>query len=1147
MSLKFSKQIIMRFALCLILCCPVISMVAAEEATSQTKKETGISISLTDASVSSVIEAIKKETGYDFLYNNEYLSQLGHITVNLGSATLQQVFQSVTSQTGLEFHKMDDNSFIVASPKESAKTNASAARVQQDIRVTGSVFDNLGNLMPGVTINVRGTTIGTSTDANGEYSITAPSDTSVLQFWYIGYKMQEIVVGNRRSIAVTMRESTTELSEVSIVAFGTQKKESVIASITTIKPSELKVPSSNLTTAFAGRVAGLISYQTSGEPGKDNASFFIRGITSFGAESKKDPLILIDGVELSNEDLARLNTDDIATFSIMKDAAATALYGARGGNGVIYVTTKEGREGKITVNARIENSFSSPTKRIELADPVTYMRMQNEAVITRNPLGQPLYSSEKIYMTERGLYPEIFPATNWYETIMKNVATNQRANVSLSGGGNIARYYIAANITNDNGNIKVDKRNNFNSNISLKKIDVRSNINLKLTKTTDFGILMNATFDDYTGPIDGGEAIYNKVMQANPVYFKPYYEPDEQFKYAKHILFGNYGTGNYINPYAEVMKGYREYSRNLMNVQFTAKQDLNMITEGLQARGRLNFQRRSEYSVNRNYNPYFYNISFYNLTENYYQLTRMNPEDGTEFISYNPGARSIYAYFYLEGVLEWQRTLAEKHSAGALITYTMSENRNALASDLQLSLPQRNIGVAGRFTYNFDKRYFAEFDFGYNGSERFDISHRWGFFPSGVVGWMISNERFFEPLKKYVNDLKIRASYGLSGQDQIGSDLDRFYFLSQVNLSANRDVNWGLNLNYNPKGVEVVRYANKDIGWETSYTKNAALELSLKNGFSMITEVFHKRTKNILIDRVIPNTMGILPAVKANLGIGENKGIDIELNYEKSFNKDFWAIARGTFTYAASNVIQWEEPDYSKTPWRSRVGQPIDRAWGYIAERLFIDDKEVYNSPTQFGIYSAGDIKYHDVNGDGRITDLDLVPMGYPLSTPEIVFGFGPSLGYKGFDLSFFFQGSARKSFFFSPSITPFIDSNPDDGLIGQNAIIKAFADSYWSENNMNPYAMWPRLANYVVDNNNRNSTWFLQDATFIRLKNAEIGYKLPEKWLKKVKLTNFRIYVSGTNLACWSPFKLWDPEMAGNGLGYPLQRVINVGINIGL
>lgn len=1025
------------------------------------------------------------------------------------------------------------------------------AKVQQSSKFKGKISDTGGDPLPGATVQIKGSTKGVIADMDGNFEFDDCPLNSTLVVSYIGMETKEIKYTGQKFLNIVMEAKTDELEEVTVVAFAKQKKESVLSSITTVKPAELKVPSSNLTTAFAGRVAGLISYQTSGEPGKDNASFFIRGITTFGAEAKKDPLILIDGIELSTEDLARLNTDDIASFTIMKDATATALYGARGANGVISVTTKEGKEGKVSVNARVENSFSSPTKRVKIADPVTFMRMQNEAIKTRDPMGLALYSEEKITMTERGLYPDIYPATDWYDTMFKNTTINQRANLSISGGGTVARYYVAANISKDNGNMKVDKRNNFNSNINLMKYAVRSNVNVNLTKTTELILRMSATFDEYTGPIGGGSTMYKEVMQANPVLFKPYYEPDEQYAYANHILFGNYGSANYVNPYALALKGYNDYSKNTMLTQFEFKQKLDMVTEGLFVRVKINMDRYSEYSVDRNYKPFFYNIGTSDLLTNSYTLIRLNPSEGTEYIDYNPGNRYIDTSFYLEAAAEYNRTFEDKHTVNALLVYTMRNKKSGIADDLQLSLPNRNIGLAGRLAYNYDSRYFAEFDFGYNGSERFAKNNRWGFFPSVAVGWMLSNEKFFAPAKDIFSQFKLKATYGMSGNDAIGDNKDRFYYLSQVNMNdSDRKVNWGTQLNYNPGAVNVSRYANDQIGWETSYKLNTGVEINTVYGLSANIEYFHERRENILLERIIPNTMGIIPKVKANMGKASGEGFDMELNYEKSFNKDLWLTGRGTFTYATSKVVEWEEPDYSATPWLSKVGHSLGQEWGYIAERLFIDDEEVKNSPTQFGDYMAGDIKYRDVNGDGKISELDKVPIGHP-TTPEINYGFGLSAGYKGVDVSFFFQGSGRQSFWLDQKkVAPFRDcdtgDNDDDKLTGQNSVLQVFAGSYWSENNRNPYALWPRLSNQVVENNDQQSTWFMQDATFIRLKSVEIGYTFPQTLTKKFKVNNLRLYMSGTNLLCWSRFKLWDPEMAGNGLGYPVQRVINVGINLG-
>jgi TonB-linked SusC/RagA family outer membrane protein len=778
--------------------------------------------------------------------------------------------------------------------------------------------------------------------------------------------------------------------------------------------------------------------------------------------------------------------------------------------------------------------------------------MHNEAIITRNPEAVPEYSAEKIEMTERGTFPDIYPATDWYKTMFNNVISNQRANLSLSGGGSIARYYVAVNIAQDNGNIRVDKRNDFNNNINLTKYAIRTNVNVNLTKTTELVFKLSSTFDEYTGPLDGGSSMYNKVIQANPVLFKPYYEPDEEFSYVKHILFGNYNTADYVNPYSESLKGYKDYSTNTTSTQFGINQNLDMLVKGLQFHAMLNMNRYSYFSVTRAYVPFFYNIDTYDLVKNTYTLRRMN--NGNEKLGYSPGDRTINTSFYLEATAEYNKQIAEKHTVSGLLVYIMRQEKQGIADNLLLSLPHRNLGLSGRATYNYDSRYFFEFNFGYNGSERFSTDHRWGFFPSAGLAWMLSNEKFFEPLKEIFTTVKFKGTYGLVGNDQIGSSGDRFYYLSDVNTNAGKNPQWGSWLQYNPGGMNVGRYANSNIGWETAYKTNIGIEIAMKNGLSMLADIFHERRENILIDRIIPGTMGIIPTVKANLGIGSGRGFDVELNYEKSFNKDFFLTGRGTFTYATNEVLEWEEPDYSETPWKSRVGLNIYQTQGYIAERLFVDEREVENSPDQWGNVMAGDIKYRDINGDGKISALDQVPIGHP-TVPEITYGFGLTAGFKGFDASFFFQGSARRSFWLQTTgngrIQPFLDNAFDgsgnDGLIGQNAIIKPIVDSYWSESNRDPYAFWPRLSNYEIENNTQTSTWYMQDASFIRLKSVELGYTLPERLTKKFFVSNLRVYVTGTNLLRWSGFTLWDPEMGGNGLGYPLQRVFSIGVNIGL
>lgn len=1018
-----------------------------------------------------------------------------------------------------------------------------------DKEVSGKVTDSSGQPLPGVTVYVKNDkTIGTTTDLNGRYSVVVP-DGAVLVFSMIGFDAQEVPVEGQGKINIKLLPSSNKLNETVVVAFGTQKKQEVVGAVTTIRPDELKVPSSNLTTALAGRLSGVIAYQRSGEPGVDNADFFIRGVTTFGY--KKDPLILVDGIELSSRDLARMQVDDIASFSILKDATATAMYGARAANGVILITTKEGKEGKAKISLRFENSISAPTRNVELADPITYMRLNNEAVLTRNPLAQQPYYNKQIDNTIAGTNPYVYPSNDWRALLFKDYTMNQRANLNVSGGGHVARYYLAATFNQDNGILSVDHRNNFNNNINLKTYELRSNVNISLTKTTEVGVKLYGTFDDYTGPIGGGTHFYHLAVQSDPVSFPPYFPVDSQHRYVKHIMFGNTSLGD-VNPYAELVKGYKEYNQSLMLAQFELKQDLSFITKGLKVRGRFNTTRYSYFDVSRSYNPYYYQAEGYDKLNNSYLLVPLNEDDGTEYLDYDEGPKKVHTTTHIEGRASYNRTFDDKHNVSGLLVFLMQNRLDGNAGSLQTSLPHRNIGLSGRFTYSYDNRYSAEFDFGYNGSERFYKTNRFGFFPSAGVAWQISNEKFWEPVKAVIPSLKFRATYGMIGNDNIGSSSDRFYYLSEVEMDdKGKSANFGIDNTYSRPGVTVKRYSNPVITWEKSYKTNIGLDMVLFDDFNLIVDLWKERRTNILQTRsYIPTTMGLDTSAipKANVGEAEGNGLDVSLDYSRFFQNGFWLQFRANFTYAVSRFLVYEEPEYADAPWKSRVGYPLGQQWGYIAEHLFIDDKEVENSPEQnFGVEPmGGDIKYRDINDDGKITTLDQVPIGYPKS-PEIVYGFGASAGYKGFDFSIFFQGLARESFWINTKKTsPFVVTPwGSDDLNLKNQLLKVYADNHWSEDHRDIYALWPRLSTEVNKNNTQTSTWFMRNGAFLRLKNAEIGYTLPQRLTERIHLKETRFYISGSNLFVFSPFKLWDVEMAGNGLDYPVQRVFNVGVQV--
>lgn len=1025
---------------------------------------------------------------------------------------------------------------------------STVAAVAQTKTVKGVIYEEeTGEPMPGATVSVEGSTRGVMTDLDGSFELTGVKPTDKLKFECLGKETQVLQVGTMTNFVVKLKNAANELDEVTVVAFGKQRKESVIGSISTVDVKTLKVPSSNLTTALAGNVAGVIAYQRTGEPGQDNADFFVRGITTFGANTS--PLILIDNIELTSTDLARLQPDDIESFSIMKDATATALYGARGANGVIFVTTKRGQEGPAKIFARVETSISAPTDVVELADPVTYMKSYNEAISTRDPLGELMYTYDKIEQTGK---PDanrlIYPANDWYDMLFKDFATSYRANVSARGGGKVATYYVSGAYTEDTGVLKVDKRNSFNNNIDDKNYTLRSNVDINVTPTTKLAVRLTGNFRDYQGPLNGGSDVYRQVMHSDPVLFPAYYPVDDEHVGIQHIMFGNYEDGSYINPYANLVKGYKNYQRSQMIAAVQLEQDLKFITKGLSFMTLFNLTRLSEFTVNRQFNPYWYRLDRYDSYTGEYHVNRIN-ENGTDYLTYSESGKTVKNTMYSETRLNYNRSFG-KHDVTGLLVLTASESLTANAGSLQLSLPSRNAGLSGRFTYGYDKRYFVEYNFGYNGSERFHKSHRWGFFPSAGLAWMMSNEKWFKPLTKVVSNLKLRYSYGLVGNDNIGSSSNRFYYLSEMSMNnSGLGASFGETRNVSYNGIGVVRYANEAITWEKSYKSNYALELGLFKKLDIIAEYFTEHRTDIFMQRAdIPNTMGLQTAVYGNIGQARSKGIDIQADYKQAWASGLWASARANFTYSTGKYDVYEEPTYPES-YRQHAGRSIRQTWGYIAERLFIDDEDAANSPSQaaFGSqYGGGDIKYTDVNGDGVITNADMVPIGYPTS-PEIIYGFGVSLGHKGFDVSVFFQGLGRESFWIDATSAYSTKYNKygTAPFVNNGQLLKAYSDSHWSEDNRDIYALYPRYSAYENHNNTQVSTWWMRDGSFVRLKQMEFGYTLPQKLTNKIHIDNLRVYFQGNNLLCWSKFKLWDPELAGEGFNYPIQRTFNIGVNV--
>ncbi len=1007
--------------------------------------------------------------------------------------------------------------------------------------VTGVVLNESGNPMAGATITEQTSKRGVSTGLDGTFEIRVqPGDKLTVSF--LGYEDQEITISSiSQQLTITMLPKASELDQVVVTAFGKQRKESLVGSIDAVSPKDLQISSSNLTAALIGKVPGLIGFQRSGEPGADNAQFFIRGVTSFGYA--QNPLIMLDGFEISTTQLAQLDADNIEQFSVLKDATAAALYGSRGANGVIAITTKRGVEGPAKIFFRHESRFSMPTELPEFVGGVDFMNLYNQARINDDPTAGVYYSPQKIYNTQQRLNQYAFPDVDWYDEMFRQYSYNQYYMLSVSGGGKVVRYYVSGSYSNDSGMLKnnPEKTHDFNNNISIDRFNIVSNLNIQLTKSTTVDLNFNNTYQSYNGPATQASDVFASVIQANPVDFPKYYAPDANHMFTNRTLFGNLpGTQMKINPYANMVSGYRYQHTSNNTVQLTLSQQ---IVKGLVAHLKTSINSYQIYSATRGYQPYYYTIKDYNEMTNIYTLEQVwrgndNVSDITPAINSdgNPNTK-----FYLETGFNYNNSFG-KHDVGALLLYTQESWRPfSNNTNITYALPHRSQAIRGRFTYGYDSRYLLEVSMAYQGSEAFHSSNRWGFFPSVAIGYVMSQEKFWEPLRKVVNRFKIRASWGKVGNDAM-DPYQRFFFMSSIN-EAGRSYIFGDNFYTRYYGYIVSRFANKDVTWEMSTKRNIGIDVSFWNTIDLQVDFFDEYRTNIYQARAnLPYSMGLTATEFGNIGEVSARGIDGSMTIQHHFSQDFYISARANMTLATNKTEVRDEPSFSD-PYLKRVGYPVDQVHGYIAERLFIDQADIDNSPPQYigaeGTVTLrpGDIKYKDRNGDGRVDFDDQAPIGFPV-VPELAYGFGVSMAYKSVDFGFFFQGVGRTSFFINPGATaPFINR--------RNAL-QVYADSHWNPNDPTAQALFPRLSTGYNQNNYwGGSTWWMRDGSYLRLKSVELGWSFPERWIKKMGLESIRLYATGQNLFCFSKFDLWDPEMGANGLGYPLQRVYNIGLNV--
>ena len=1096
----------------------------------QTQQEPALDMEFTDIPLSEAISRIEKNTRYTFFYDAKQTDLSQRVSLKAKRMPISAALKEMLAPTGLNFTITERQIALIPARKAAARQRT----------IAGVVNDSSETPLAGVAVTLVGdNTRGAVTEANGSFSLTVPDADITLNFTYLGYVSKKVAVpATQNNVKVFLTEDAVKMEDVVVVGYGTQKKVNLTGAIATVDEKQLQNRSApSVAHMLQGSVPGLTVSTSSGRPGNP-ASLNIRGITSINGGS---PLVLVDGIE---RDLDLVDIEDIKEFSILKDATATALYGSRGANGVMIVTTKTGQGGKPKINLRVEGRMSMPTQIPELADGVQYMRMFNEAIEARTPGAEPKFSDEAIQGTINKLDPYVYPNVNWYKELFKQHTYTQAVNLNVSGG--IAKrvtYFMSASITNESGLLKQAPENPFKNNIHNLRYSFQSNVSSQLTKTTKVGVKLNIQVQDYTGPLNDVNYLFGRVMWASPSQFPVKFPQTGEMNY---IPFGNKSGGPqsnmYANPYASLAQGVDSRFRTTSMGTLDFEQKLDFITKGLSITGQFSLKVFNSTSTGKYITPFYFEIDPNTLVKNddgtyQYDLRSINTNGSNAAVARNSNSSDRLTNTNI--MLNYQREFG-KHDVNAQFIYLQRGyfRNNPASNNYNAALGERNQGIAGRLTYNFDRRYYTEFNFAYNGSDNFVEGKKFGFFPSIALGYILSNEKFFEPLTKVVSLLKVRGSYGLVGNSLTS---ERFQGYTHLTMDG-KSYSFGPTFNSSMKGAVITRYGNPYATWETSLKKNIGLEIGLfDNRFLLIADFFRENRERILLTRqTVPATIGMGNATPfANMGKTRNQGVDLSLEYNHVFNPDFLLTFKGTFTYAKNTLIFRDEPDY-EWDYQYERGGPMNRIGpAYIALGLFKDQDDIDSSPDQSAVMAnvkPGDIKYKDLNGDKKIDQYDRTYIGDPY-IPQIVYGFGLSAKYKRWDFSVYFQGVSKVSIYMN-DIHPF-------GVYHKN-VLGFVAKDYWSESNPNPNAAYPRLSHTDGrDNTEVLSSYWLRDGAFLRLKNLEIGYSF--KWM--------RVYLSGANLLTFTPFKHWDPELGGydnkpesssanrgNGLRYPLQKIVNIG-----
>ena len=1105
-------------------------------------------VNFKDATLVEVFDYFGKNSDYKFTYNSENVKkETKKITESFKDATLEQILTKCLADTRFSFEIADKNVVITLRKLPDVKLT----------EISGRVIDERGDPIAGATVLIQGTSQGVATNANGYYTINV-RPTDALRVSFIGYKTAIVELKGKTKVNIRLNPDEQDLDEVQVVAFGTQKRESVVSAITTIRPMDLKSSSSDLTSSFVGKIAGIIGWQTGGKPGaltedEMNTKFYIRGISSSNGSS--EPLVLIDGVESSRLDLARMVPEDIESFSVLKDASATAMYGARGANGVILVVTKKGEAGSVYTSVRYEAVGSMPTREIDVVDPQTYMRMYNEALLARNPNAQPAYTLTRIERTGSKNYPSwVYPANDWFDVLFKDMSINHRVGVNVRGGSETVQYYASINYVNDQGMLKTDRLNQFDVNIKNSTLSSRVNLNVNLSSGIRLLVNTSFSYDKYHGPIAEVTQAYAMAFNASPVNFAPTYPGDKDHNWP-HLRFGSMRVGQdmALNPYASIQAGYNERSRYSVTSRMEYIHNLSALLKGLELRASASFSKSGYDFGSFTTKPFYYYMDAengdYDFETGEHTLKALNESSADRTLKKplqgGTGSTASTQLVY-EGRLLHTAAWGDHHTSLTAVFQAQQAN-SAPVYDLFESFEQRNLSFSMRGSYGFLDRYFVEASFGYNGSERFTKNNRMGFFPSVGAAWLVSKENFMQGMNKWVSFFKLRGSWGKVGNDGIIRK-PRFVYMPEIGTKQGyTDPEPGNGDGFSRK--RMVNYGDPDVKWEVSEQINLGLETRFfKDVLELNADLYQEVRHNIIETRVtIPAQVGVEVNPLDNMGKIRSRGVDLSAKVQHAFSPDFWIILNGTLTFSKAVYKELEEAS-DKPRYQWKTGHELSQRVGYIAEGLFRDQAEIDNSPQANTGIMPGDIRYRDINNDGVIDIEDAVHIGFP-ETPRMVYGFSGFINYKNWEFNFSFQGSGKRGFFLNPkALSPFVNDH---------AMLKDIYESHWTAKNTDNHPFWPRLSVLnIVDYNKqedwyanetdvRKSTYFMRECRFLRCTSLELAYNLSTRLRQKLHMQNVKIFVRANNPFLISNFKTWDVELGEDGFNYPIQKTYAAGVSI--